>query len=629
MRRTDRVKHVLRSTRLSARSAVRIALLGVLLPMACALHAQSNNNENASTAQSTAPKVLRYAFRQPESGFDPAQIYDIYSRTVAANIFEAPLQFDYLARPPRVTPNTAAALPEISADYTTYTLRIRPGIYFDNDPAFNGKKRELTAHDYVYSFKRHFDPRWKSPNLYLLENAKIVGMAAVRQAALRDKQPFNYEREVEGLRALDRYTFQIRFAEPQPRFIYLLTDPAFLGGVAREVVEAYGDQIMEKPVGTGPFRLAQWRRASKTVLERNPNYRDDFFDGEAPADDPASTEIAARLRGKKLPLIDRVEISIIDENQPRWLAFLNGEHDLLDEVPNDYANQIIPNGELAPSLKRKGVRIDRYARADVALTYFSMDHPVLGGYTPGKVALRRAIALAYDVDEEIRSVRKNLAIPAQSPVAPGAWGYDAQFKSEMSEFSRAKAKALLDMYGYVDRDGDGWREQPDGTPLLLECATEPDQQKRQLNELWKKNMDAIGLRMEFKTAKWPENLKAARAGKLMMWAVGWNATTPDGDTFLALGYGPNKGQANLAGFNLPAFNQLYEKQRVLPNGPEREALFFEAKKLMVAYMPYKLQVHRLYADLMQPWLFGFRRHIFRRDFWKFVDIDTQQLASAR
>ena len=254
-----------------------------------------------------------------------------------------------------------------------------------------------------------------------------------------------------------------------------------------------------------------------------------------------------------------------------------------------------------------------------------MEHPVVGGYEPSKVALRRAISLAVDVEREINLVRRGQAIPAQGIVAPGVTGYDPAFKSEMSDFSRARARALLDMHGYVDKDGDGWREQPDGSPLVIDYATQPDQQSRQLIEQWQKNMSAIGIRMRFTAAKWPENLKTSRAGKLMMWGVGWTAAVPDGDTFLGLGYGPNKGQSNHARFDLAAYNALYQAQREMPDGPERDAAIEKAKKLLVAYMPYKVHVHRVFTDLTQPWVKGYHRNIFVRDFWKYVDIDTAEL----
>ena len=579
----------------------------------------------AQTATAAAPpKSLRYAFPIAETTFDPAQISDLYSRTVVAGMFEGLLEFEFLARPFRMRPNTVVAMPEVADNFQVFTFRIKPGIYFADDPAFKGKKRELTAEDYVYSLKRHYDPRWKSANLYILENAKILGLSELRKKITEEKKPFDYDAPVEGLKALDRYTLQIKLGTPTPRFLYNLADGSFTGAMAREVVELYGDKVGEHPVGTGPYMLKSWTRSSRIVLAKNPNFREVFYNEEAPVGDERLQAVAQQLKGKRLPFLDEVQIAIIEEPQPRWLSFLNQEADVLDQLPADFAPSVVPNSQLAPHLAKKGITLVRYPRADVAVSYFGMEHPVVGGYEPHKVALRRAIGLAVDVDREIRLVRPGQAITAQGPVAPQTWGYDPAFKTEMSTFNRARAKALLDLHGYVDKDSDGWRDLPDGKPLLLEYSTSPDQQSRQLNEQWKKNMDAIKVKIEFKVAKWPENLKASRAGKLMMWGVGWSAGAPDGDTFLALGYGPNKGGANHARFNLPAFNKLYEKQRELPDGPERMALMQEAQRLMVAYMPYKVHVHRIFNDLAQPWVVGYSRNIFVRDFWKYVDVDAVQ-----
>ena len=570
-------------------------------------------------------KVLRYAFLIAETTFDPPQITDLYSRTVVSSILDAPFEFAFLARPARMRPNTAAAMPEISDDFKTFTIRIRPGIYFADDPAFKGQPRELVAADYAYAIKRHYDPRWKSGNLYIFENAQILGLSELRKKLSTANQPFDYDAPVEGLRTLDRYTLQIKLGTPTPRFMYNFADGSVTGAVAREVVEAYGDKVGEHPVGTGPFVLTQWKRSSRIVLSKNPSYRERFYDEDVPQADARLHKVARDFKGKRLPLIDRVEISIIEEAQPRWLSFLNEEHDLLDQLPADFATSVIPNNKLAPHLAKRGIQMVRYPRADVSVSYFGMEDPVVGGYAPHRVALRRAIALGVDLDREIRLVRRGQAIPGQGPIGPEVWGYDPAFKSEMSEYNVPKAKALLDMHGYIDRNGDGWRDQPDGSPLLIEYATSPDQTNRQLNELWQRNMTALGIRMQFKVAKWPENLRASRAGKLQMWGVGWSATQPDGDTFLALGYGPNKGQANHARFDMPAFNALYEKQRALPDGPERMAVMDAAKKLMIAYMPYKVHAHRTFTDMAHPWVVGYHRNIFVREFWKYIDIDLDTL----
>jgi len=576
-------------------------------------------------AQPAAPKVLRYAFPIAETGFDPAQISDLYSRTVAANIFEGPLTYDYLARPAKVVPLTAASLPEIGDGGRRFTFHIRPGIFFQDDPVFQGRRRELVAEDYVYAIKRHYDPKFKSPNLFQLENAGLLGLSELRRQATDSRQPFDYDAPAAGAQALDRYTFVIRVKDPAPRLPYLFTDGAIVGAVAREVVEHYGDAIMAHPVGTGPYRLGEWRRSSRIVLERNPGYREHGYDAQAPVGDEGAQKIAAQMAGRRLPMIDRVEISIIEESQPRWLAFLNGELDFLDRLPNEFASMAIPHNRLAPHLAKKGIWMDRAPLVDATFSYFAMENSVVGGYTPDKVALRRAIALAYDGMLEIEQVRMGQAIPAQAIIPPQESGYDPALKTEMSEHSVARANALLDLYGYVDRDGDGWRDLPDGSPLLLDYASQPDQASRKLQELWRKATASINVRIHFNTAKWPEQLKASRAGKLMMWGVAWSGTSPDGSNHLDLMYGPNKGQANHARFDLPAYNRLYEQQRMMPDGPEREAVMRQAALLGVAYMPYKVTSHRMATDLLQPYVVGYRRHPFLRDFWRYIDIDPSAL----
>ena len=577
-------------------------------------------------AQTKAPeKVLRYAFEIAETGFDPVQITDAYSRIATENMFDALYSYDYLARPAKVKPNVAQGMPVISADFRTYTVKIQPGIYFADDPAFGGKKRELTAEDFAYSYKRIFDPKTKSQLYSDLEEEKLVGMEELRRDAEKPGASFNYEKQVEGIRALDRYTIQFKLQEPRPRFIYSLADSSIVGAVAREVVEKYGDKIMEHPVGTGPFKLDQWVRSSKMTFVRNPNFREVFWDAEPPADDARSQAIYQQLKGKRIPLVDRVEISIIEEIQPRWLSFLSNDHDFLMYLPNAFSYQAIPNNRVAPNLAKRGITMERVPAPDVTVTYFNMEDPVVGGNAPDKVALRRAIALGYNSEEEIRLPRRNQAIPAQGPMQPTTYGYDPKFKTEMSEFSRARAAALLDMYGYVDRDGDGWRDLPDGKPLLLQYSTTPTAADRELNQIWKKNMDAMGIRIEFKTGKWPEHLKAARAGKLMMWGLGFAASSPDGGGILSLAYGPGKGEGNLSRFENAEFDRLYQKQQLMADGPERLAIMQQLVKIMVAYMPYKFSTHRIRTDMIQPWLIGYRRHPTSRGFWRYVDIDTSKL----
>jgi ABC-type transport system substrate-binding protein len=457
---------------------------------------------------------------------------------------------------------------------------------------------------------------------------KYIGLAALRQEALDGRKPFDYDREIEGIRALDRYTLQFRLEEPRPRFVESLAASDLLGAVAREVVEFYGDQIDAHPVGTGPFKLAQWRRSSFIVLERNPDYRELIYDAEPAADDAEGQAIAAQLKGRRLPMVDRVEISIIEEEQPRWLAFANGEADVAYRLGYQFVNIAMPNGKVAPNLAKKGIRGYRIIEPASNYLFFNMEDATVGGYSPDRIALRRAIGLGMDSVTEINHAYNGQATVANSPLLPFTSGYSPTYKSEFSEYDPARAKALLDIYGYIDRDGDGWRDMPDGSPLLLPVATQSDGRNRKIAEVLSKNMKALGIRTSFNIAQWPENLKAARAGKLAIWSLGGSAASPDGQGSLARYHSKQIGGQNMARFRLPAFDALYERMLVLPDGPEREALFDQAKKLAVAYMPYKFKLNRIATDMTQPWVIGYRRPVFWQEWWHYVDIDGSKRAGS-
>jgi peptide/nickel transport system substrate-binding protein len=603
-----------RADRRRVNAALGAAALGASLP---ALAQGPAISRDAPARQ----KVLRYAFRVAETSLDPVKIIDIYSRTLTPHIFEALYQYDHLARPIKIRPLTAAGEPVPSDEYRTWTFRVRPGIFFASDPAFKGRRRELVAQDYVYALKRFADPANKSPAWSGLEAQRYLGLAELRKAGLDRKQPFDYDQEVAGLRALDRYTLQIRLEEPRPRYAETMAASDLFGAVAREVVEFYGEQIDAHPVGTGPFRLAQWRRSSLIVMEKSPEYREVLYDCEPAADDVEGQALLARFKGRRLPMIDRVEVSIIEEEQPRWLSFLNGGSDVIERVAFDFIGTAMPGGKVAPNLAKRGIRGYRQLEPTTTQTLFNMEDPMVGGYAPAQVALRRAIALAIDTPREVRVLRKGQAIVAQSPIIPLTNAYSPSFRSEFGEYDPARAMALLDLYGYVDRDGDGWRERPDGTPLLLEVSTQPDQTQRQLEELFKKNMDAIGVRVSFKYAQWPENLKAARAGKYMVWSVGSAAASSDSVEAFARYDSQQIGGQNMSRFRMPAMDDVYQRLNVLPDGPEREALFLEAVQLAIAYMPYKFRVNRIVTDMTQPNLIGYRRPVFWQEWWHYVDID--------
>ena len=304
---------------------------------------------NFAHAAADSAKVLRIALPRAETGFDPAQANEIYSSAVIAAIMEPLLTFDYLARPVKVVPLTAEALPTIAQSGKRFTFTLKRGTYFATDPAFKGKRRELIAADYVYAIKRLVDPRNRSPNAFYVAG-KIVGLDELVANAKRHGDRLDYDSPVAGLETLDRYTLRVTLTQSDYTFPQVMALPQ-LAAVAREVVDAYPDELAAHPVGTGAYVLKKWVPASKMILQANPGYRGFTWNFE-PGDDPADKAIAARMRGRKMPQIGTIDISVMEEAQSRWLAFQKGELDLID-LPGTFAPVGLPGGKLSPSLAKQ------------------------------------------------------------------------------------------------------------------------------------------------------------------------------------------------------------------------------------------------------------------------------------
>ena len=587
----------------------RLARAGRAIALAAAVFATS------ALAAPDMNKVIREVFPAAETGFDPAAVHDLYSGTIVQGIFETLYSYDYLARPAKVVPLTADGMPQITDSGRTWTVKLKKGIRFADDPAFGGKARELTAEDYVYSLKRLIDPKLRSPWAFLVEG-KFVGLDELAAKA-KASGSFDYDAKIPGIEALDRHTIRFRLKATDYNLPYILAhEPT--AAVAREVIAKYAEvdgRAQANPVGTGPYRLVRWVRSSKIFLEANPHFRG--FTWDFASDDPADAPLIREMKGKSMPAVGRVEISIIEEDQARLLAFQNGEIDIMN-MEGPLAPKVLDGANLRPEMKAKGVKLSRQIDPEISYTYWNMQDPVVGGLTREKVALRRAMAMSYDVAEEIRVIRNGQAIEANFPIPPGVVGHDPAWKPGITH-DPAGANALLDRFGYK-RGADGWRTLPDGKPLVVKLSSRPDTLGRQQDELWKKSLDRVGIRMDVHKDKFPELIKAEKQCKLQMRVAAWIADYPDGDNFMQLLYGPNTFQSNNACAKIPEFDRLYEKSVAIPPGPERDALYREMTKVMEAYAPWRLMISRYRNMLVQPRVQGYRRHPILRAHWMYVDV---------
>ena len=554
-------------------------------------------------------KILRVASPDIET-LDPQQYSDNPSYEVLVAIFEPLYEWDYLRSPPRLSPVTAAGPLEITDGGKTWTMRVKRGIFFTDDPAFKGKPRELVAADYVYSYKRWLDPNLRRGGAPIITDL-IVGARPVVDAARADSK-FDYDRPIEGLRALDRYTIQIRLSELNYPNIQDMI--GFVGAAAREVVEAAGGDIRTRAVGTGPYRLREWKRGSRIMLEANPGYRQVRF---PESDDPAHAALMRSMQGKFFPQAGVVEVNIIDEDITRLLQFEQGGLDYI-VLRAEVATRLLIDNKLKPEYAARGITRHVFPEPYLFTFYFNVADPVLGGMSNERIALRRAIALAMDTETLVKVVYAGQALPANQLVPPGVGGHDPELGFKPL-YDPAAARALLDRFGYRNFDAEGYRKGPDGRPLTLAMTLRSGAISREIQTLVKKSLDAVGLRMDFHVTPFQDAIKELEKGKYQMYFGGFGGS-PSGYPELLQLYSKQPQRVNVSQFKLAEYDRAAEQFLRSATDAEQIVAARKMSELARTYMPELPAIFRLENDFVQPWLLGFRPPIFST-YWKYLDID--------
>ncbi|MBC7690818.1 MAG: ABC transporter substrate-binding protein [Methylotenera sp.] len=577
----------------SSLTLVALATGSVLIGSAC------------TTKRADSGNTLNLVSTAKIKGIDPAHADDLYSGLEVGRVFEGLLQYSYLKRPYVLEPLLAESMPEMGADGKTYTIHLKKGVLFQDDKAFKatqGKGREMTAEDVVFTFKRLADPKLSSAGWWLIDG-KIVGINEWHDAATKAGKA-DYAAAVEGLKVIDPHTVQIKLNQHSFQFLYTLAMPQ-AGIVPHEAVELYGDEFLNHPVGTGPFKLEDFNPASKISYVRNPTYRKEVFPSEGEAGDKEAGLLADA--GKPLPFADRVVVQIITETQPQWLNFLQGKLDV-SPIPKDNFAQAIVGQELSPELKAKNMKLHKMAQIEVTHTTFNMADPIVGKNR----LLRQAISTAFDQTAYNETFYNGRAIEAQGPIPPGLAGYDPSFKNPYRQFNLAKAKELMSKAGY-----------PEGKGLpVLEYLTLADSTSRQGTEFFERALAPLGIKLKVSTFSWPEFNAALKNKKGQMWSFAWGADYPDAENFLQLFYSKNMSPGpNDSNYSNPEFDRMYEKSLTMKDSPERTALYQSMVKVLVEDCPWIFDAHRLAFTLTQPWIKNYKPHDLDHGRSKYLRID--------
>jgi ABC-type transport system substrate-binding protein len=489
-------------------------------------------------------------------------------------LYDTLYEYKYLKRPYEVKPNLAESLPKISKDNLTYTIKLKKGVYFIDDSVFpGGKGREVTAADFVYSLKRHFDPKMLPTGTGYWEK-RIVGLDEWKDAGSK------YEKEVAGLKSLDRYTVQVTLKEPYPQFIYTLAMP-FASVVPKEAVDKYGKEFKVHPVGSGPFILKEFS-TKKAELIKNPNYHDMRIDLEGYSESVHGTSGIKALSGLRIPLIDRLIISFMEEDNAWWNSFNKGTEVQIVRLPHQQVPNVVEPGKpfrLKPAFASKytGRLIPEFG-----FTYyvFNMDDPEVGYNKDPKrnqmnQELRCAVREAYDWRTRIDRFHNGVGDPYPGIIPPLTDGFDEKISRNSVTRNVESAKARLAKAGWT----------AENLPNL-DYHTIAKLEEKQMFELFRGLVVEIGYPTnKIKMKAYPtfgDFSKALNMRKARFLRAAWGLDFPDSENALQLFYGPNGAPgANVSNYNNPEYNALFKKAAVMFPSSERTKIYKKLNQMVI------------------------------------------------
>lgn len=562
---------------------------------------------NCSVNNKKIGNVYRYAMGLKIKGFDPILSGDVYSHIALKQIYEPLLQYHFLKRPYELEGCLAESFPDVSEDRLTYTFKLKKGVFFQVDPCFKGKKREMIASDIVYSIKRIADIKNKSTGWWIFDG-RIKGLNEFRDKSIETENT-DYSIPVSGLRASDKHTLIVTLTKPCPQLPYFFA-MSYASVVAKEAVEYYKEEFLNHPVGTGPYKLVDWRKGLRVLYAKNEGYRKEYYPTEG---EDGDRELGLlEDAGKQIPFIDTLVMNIIVEDQPMWLNFMQGNLEV-SGVPKDNYNQAIgADRMLKKEMVDKGIILSINPSLDVTYTFFNMEDLVIGK----KVHLRRAMAYAQDIEKSIDLLYNNRAIPAHSPIPPGLFGYDTSFVNPYQTYNPTLAKKELEKAGYPEGKG-----LPEFEYLTLDNTT-----SRQFTEKFVKEMSDVGISLSVSSVTWPEFLNRIKNKKYQIASMAWGADYPDPENFVQLLYGPNEAPGtNNANYKNAEYDSLYNALINTEDDDIRLKQLVRMKEIFVEDCPWIPGIHRLSFGLRYSWVKNYKYNdISLGDFkYKRVDIDAR------
>ena len=641
--------------------------------------------------------VLYSSFSERPKHLDPARSFSADESNFIDQIYEPPLQYHYLKRPYELQPATLTAMPKlsyldeqgkrlpdsaVSPAYSLYEFEIKPGILYQPHPAFaknddgsffydfktsqqsarykvlndfkHSATKELVSDDYLYQIKRLADPKRLAPLRGLLSQY-IVGMSELTQAVATkrtsmgandwlDLRPF----KMAGLKKIDDHHFSIRLKGKYPQFKYWLAFH-FFAPVSWQVDRFYHlPGLPERnisldwyPVGTGAYMMAENNPNAQIVLQRNPNFREEYYPSEGAPGDAALGLL--KDAGKRLPFIDKYVFRLEKEAIPIWSKFLQGYYDRSGISSDNFDRAVSVQSEgvsLSDEMRQKNIVLQKVVSPSTYYMGFNMLDPVVGGYDDKARKLRQAITIAYDTEEYVKIFMNGRGETAMSPIPPGIFGYQQGEAGRLASVfdwhdgqprrkSLEHARALLAQAGYP-----GGRDAKTGEPLIINLDTTASSSSKARLSWIKKQFKKIGLQLNVRATDYNRFKGKMETANVQVYFWGWLADYPDPENFLFLLYGPNaqvdsKSGVNSANYKNAEYDALFEKMRLQDDTPERAATIAKMLKIIQRDSPWGSAYHTYDFVLGHNWVANDKIHGISKVTLKYRNIDVEQRRAAQ
>lgn len=569
-------------------------------------------NDRGGDSDKIDEMVAYFAMGFKPGSLDPGTHNTAGAEMIIKHIYDTLYDYDYLNRPYKMIPVLADGMPEISSDGLVYTIKLKKGICFTDDECFeNGVGRELVAKDIIYSWKRIANIKTLSPSWWVFDD-HIVGLDEFREytKGCKSASEVDYSRDVEGLQAVDGHTLVIKLKKPWPHMVYNLSKTS-MTAVAREAVEHYGKNLINHPIGTGPYRLKRWNKESYIELERNKKYNY----GTYPADgEEKDRELGLLVEsGETIPFVDRIYFMKIEEEPPSWFLFLKGKLDST-YIPKDNFDQAIVDGkELTEDMKQRGVVLKTYKTPNTSWIGFNLNDPVIGS----NIHLRKAISFGIDRKKFIELFGNGIWDEAFGLIPPIMSSYNQELVGK-NTYDLKRAREYLEL-AKTQYGGD--------IPELTIKIPGTSVSERQMGQFYQKQFQNIGLKLNVDYLDVPIYYSDLRKNQFQMYLGGVSSSAPIAYNILRMFHSTSVQSGNYFHYKNIEYDRVFDKASIMFDSPERTELYRECEKMLVDDAVAVFIFHGVSFTLHHSWVENYKPSALQYGLTKFIKIDRNKRSS--